>query len=92
MKGVSGAPYVVILQSDHFDQLTTRLVAPVYRADVLPPLDELTPHIEIDGDEHVVRIDLSFAAPKSKLGPKVGSAVSLQQEVMRAIDRLLTGF
>lgn len=91
--GVTGNErLVVILQHKHFKDLDTTIVAPLYRIQELPILETLRPSLSVGRKKLIVAIDRMVSLPKKQLGAAVGTAENIQFEILRAIDRLFSGF
>ncbi|MFA8385892.1 MAG: CcdB family protein [Pelagibaca sp.] len=85
--------YVLILQSDTFESLATRVVARLVSEDwPEPPLKNLSPKLTL-GDV-TLRLQTTELATltKKELGTRLGSASHQRDEIIRATDLLLTGY
>jgi hypothetical protein len=87
-----GGRLVVALQHEHFDDLATTAVAPLYKSSELAEITELGPTISLAGRRYPDTIDHPAAVPKRQLGRVVGSAEAQSFEIRRALDLLLSGF
>lgn len=87
-----GGRLVVVLQHEHFDELATIIVAPVYKPTELAEISGLRPMITLAGNRHLVAIDRLAAVPKGQLGRVVGSAEAQSFELLKALDLLFSGF
>lgn len=88
-----GAGFLVDLQSDLLDGLTTRVVAPLLPLDRAPsPAKWLNPVFEIDGVAHVLATQLLAAVPRGLLGRPVGTLADRAEAVTRALDMVFHGF
>lgn len=86
------APYLLILQAPLFDDLATRVVAPLIPLKGFgKPLAHLTPVISVAGDSFVVSIAEIAGVPLAALGPKVDSVSDKRLEIISALDFLFTG-
>jgi len=83
---------VVDLQSDILGPLATRIVAPLFERGETPILTELTPPVRLDGRDLVVMIPLLASIPVRELNRPIGSLVSDQDALKRALDVLFLGF
>jgi toxin CcdB len=83
---------VVDLQSDILGPLATRIVAPLFQRSETPILTELTPPVRLDGRDLVVMIPLLASVPVRELQRPIGSLVSDQDAIKRALDVLFLGF
>lgn len=85
-------PYLLLLQANLFDDLATRVVAPLIPADRYGPrLDWLNPTILIGKTEFVISMAELAGVPISIIGDAVASAESKRNEVISALDFLFTG-
>lgn len=86
-------PYLVDLQSELLAEvLATRLVAPIARPALIKrPIAELTPVIHFRGADYVIDIPQMAAVVKKSLGAPIGSLEAYRSELIRAVDRLVTG-
>jgi len=85
-------PYLLLLQADLFDDLATRVVAPLIPADRYGPrLDWLNPTVRIGDMEYVVSMAELAGVPASVIGDTVASASRKRDEVLSALDFLFTG-
>ncbi len=85
-------PYLVILQAPLFDELATRVVAPLIPArDFGTPLAHLTPVISVADESYVVSITEIAGVPLTALGPRIDSISDSRLEIISALDFLFTG-
>jgi toxin CcdB len=85
-------PYVLILQAPIFDDLTTRVVAPLIPLKKFgKPLAHLTPVITIADASFVVSIAEIAGVPLTALGSTVDSIANERLEIISALDFLFTG-
>ena len=88
----SAVPYLLDLQSDLLDQMTTRVVAPLFWAEATgAPARTLMPHFEVDGRKVVMSTPELAGVSRSQLGPRVGSLADHRTEIIAALDLLFTG-
>ena len=85
------APYVIILSSHLFSDLTEVVVAPIVRPGLLTASDFDVPVI-VDGDWHLVSVIGLAAISSARLKRRVGSLLTHEDNIRRALDRLFTGF
>ena len=84
--------YVLDIQADLLRHLSTRVVVPLLpRSRVTEPARMLNPTYEIAGTECVLATQLMSAVRAADLGPAIGSLSDHRDEIIRAIDLLLTG-
>lgn len=85
-------PYLLILQAPLFDDLSTRVVAPLIPLKRFgKPLAHLTPVISVNGEPYVVSIAEIAGVPLSALGTQVDSVADDRVEMISALDFIFTG-
>ena len=85
-------PYLLVLQAPLFDELTTRVVAPLIPAKAFgKPLEHLTPLISVSDRLFVVSMAEIAGVPVAALGPKIDSIVDSRLEIISALDFLFAG-
>lgn len=87
-------PFLVDVQSDLLSQLSTRVVIPLYRkgAASLQSITRLTPVLEIDGEACLLMTPQLAGIALRELGDEVGSLKDHRDEIIAALDLLITGF
>ncbi|MDC7240646.1 MAG: CcdB family protein [Spirochaetales bacterium] len=92
--GQNGVSFLINLQSNPMDSLSTRFVAPVRRENDYPgqTISRIHIPIVIDGTNYIIFISELAAVSSNLLGEKVGNAKVLRQEIIAAVDLLFTGF
>jgi toxin CcdB len=87
-------PFLLDLQNNILDSLETRLVVPLILSSKCEnkPIKELMPLVVINKKEYIVLIPLQAGVHKNQLGQFVIDLTSKRQEIISAIDFLLTGF
>lgn len=90
----STVPYLLDIQNDFLEDLETRLVIPVYPANVLhgKRMTKLTPMIEIDGVQYILMIPELASISKKYLGAEIINISQYRTMVLSAIDLMVTGF
>jgi toxin CcdB len=90
-RGAQG--YLLNVQHDLHDRLSTRVVVPVLPQDDGPlPSSGLNPRIEIGGVPHHLFPQYMAAVPKRDLGRVVGNLEAERDAITKALDVLLMGF
>jgi len=85
-------PYLLVLQAPLFDELNTRVVAPLIPLKVFgEPLAHLTPLISVADESFVVSMAEIAGVPLAALGPKIDSVSGSRLEIISALDFLFTG-
>lgn len=82
---------LVVLQHDHFDDLPTRIVAPLLPSREQRPLKALNPGIFVEDTAYHIATDLMGTATRAELGSFVASVAHQRDEIIRALDLLFTG-
>ncbi len=87
-------PLLVDVQSDLLEPLQTRVVIPLSRVAALArkPVSHLTPRLTYDGDAYVLMTPQLAGIARSDLGAAVGTLAQQRQEILAAIDFLISGF
>jgi len=86
-------PFLIDLQDDIIDNLSTRVVAPLIPADeVHKKIRILNPVIDVNGEEYVMMTHLLAAIPASELLTKVANMTKQRDDIIAALDFLFTGF
>jgi len=89
----SSAPYLLVLQSDLTDALSTVVVAPVRAASKQqPPIGRLQVVIPHAGKPHVLWVQELVSVPRRLLGPKVATWSAHRDDIVAALDLLFTGY
>ncbi|GAB6904511.1 conserved hypothetical protein [Desulfosarcina cetonica] len=86
-------PYLLDVQSALLDNLATRVVVPLVDAKIVgKPILHLNPRFHV-GNTRVVMSTAEIAGiPLGALGKKIGSLKDQRDEVVAALDFLITGF
>jgi toxin CcdB len=84
--------YVVDVQAELLEALATRVVIPLLPRPAAKVIRDLNPVVRIDDEDYVVMTQELAAVPRSDLRRKVGSLSDRRDEIVRALDVLLTGF
>ena len=85
-------PYLLDLQADLLDQLSTRIVAPLHTtASISKPLRHMNPALEFDGESYVLSTAEMAAIQVAVLGKPVGNMQSYRDEIIQALDFVFTG-
>jgi toxin CcdB len=88
-----GSGYLLDVQSDLLDGLTTRLVVPLMPQMQAPkPAARLNPIVKIAEEPHVMVTQFMAAVPERLLTSHVTSAAAMRDEITAAIDMLTHGF
>jgi toxin CcdB len=87
-------PFLVDVQSDLLDPLSTRVVVPLTKVAALArkPVSHVTPTVMFDAEAYVLIAPQLAGIAKSELGSRAGTLASEREKIMGAIDFVLTGF
>ncbi|MGR8980776.1 MAG: CcdB family protein [Gammaproteobacteria bacterium] len=87
-------PYLLNVQADLLDELQTCVVAPLIPADTgqLKAIGRLTPLFGIEGRSYLMLTPQLAGIAKRELGRNVADLSSARDEIIAAIDFLVTGF
>ena len=87
-----GVDFLLDLQDDMLEHLSTRVVAPLVLPENLgPAMKTVNPRISVGGLDYVLLTHLLAAIPIASLGKPAGSVKSQRNEIIGAIDFLFTG-
>jgi len=86
-------PYLLDVQSDLLDALTTRIVVPLCKPDVLggKSAERLNPAFDIEGRKFLMLTPELAGVPRKVLGQRVGNLAIHRAEIIAALDIALTG-
>ena len=86
-------PYLVDIQSDLLSDVGTRVVVPLIKrtAATRRPIKNLMPVVRVDEQEFIMVVPQLAAIATGALGDPVGSAAQHRDEVLAALDFLITG-
>ena len=83
---------MVVIQSDLLDELATRVVAPLLPRGVGGRgLRSLNPELTIGDETLVLMTQLLATLTVAELGERMGSLAHRSDEIVRALDALLSG-
>lgn len=85
-------PFVVAIQSHFLEALSTTIVAPLFREQIMPPERGVILPIRFRGESLALNVALLANIETKLLRRPLGSLVDSEFEIRRAIDRVLTGF
>jgi toxin CcdB len=90
----SSYPYLLDVQSPLLETLETRLVIPLALRSLLDGklIRNLTPVVTVRGDEYLVMTPQMAAISRKHLGPLMADCSAHRNDVVAAIDFLVTGF
>ena len=86
-------PYLLDVQVDLLEDLHTRVVVPLYLSSTIPkPAKHLNPAFPIENNSVVMSTAELAGIPTRILGEKVLSLIDNRDEIIGALDFLITGF
>lgn len=86
-------PYLLDVQADLFDTLSTRVVIPLVAASTVgKAIKHLNPEFAIEGTAVFMSTAELAGVPVRSLGKKVSSLKDQRHEIIAALDFLFTGF
>ncbi len=86
-------PYLLDVQSDLLDSLSTRIVVPLCKPDVLSgkPAERLNPVFEVDGRRMVMLTPELAGVSRKTLGERVANLAAERLSIIAALDLAITG-
>jgi toxin CcdB len=85
-------PLLLDVQADVVAALETRIVVPLTRRKrTTKPITRINPLATIDDVEYVLVFQELAAVPTTALGPRIASLAAQRDELVAAIDWLITG-
>jgi len=85
-------PYLLDVQADLLDVLTTRVMAPLYTMESIPkPILYLNPVLQLKGESLVLSIAELAAISKGVVGDPVGNVSIYRDNIITALDFVFTG-
>lgn len=85
-------PYLLDLQADLFDELATRVVAPLIPVEEFgTPATRLNPVVTVSGKTLIVSVSELAGISSSVLRTKAGSLAEHRSEIVAALDFLFIG-
>lgn len=86
-------PYLVDVQSDLLSDLSTRVVAPLAKLAGFrrKPIRDLTPVVEVEGAKYLMLMPQLAGVAAKELGQVVASISGQRDEIVAAVDFLVTG-
>jgi toxin CcdB len=89
----SAYPYLVDIQSDLLSELKTRVVVPLVKINALgkKPIQHLTPAVAFDGQKYLMLMPQLAGISAKDLGTEVANVAKHRNDIVAAIDFLVTG-
>ena len=93
MPGKGQTGYLLDVQADLLQDLSTRVVVPLLPPDAAPkPARDLNPAFDINGQPHLMLTQFIAAVPAKDLRKPRLSLSARSDDIARALDLLLIGF
>lgn len=87
-----GSGYLLDCQADLLSDLNTRFVVPLLPPDAAPrPAARLNPLLVVGGERHVMVTQFAAAVLKSEVGERVDNRPEDAEQIVGALDLLITG-
>jgi toxin CcdB len=85
--------FIVDMQSRLLEGLATRVVIPLFPKSAAPrlPMRTLNPVLSFNGGDFVLMTQNMASIPAAQLGPALGTLAAERDQIIRAIDALLSG-
>jgi toxin CcdB len=90
-RGAKRSPYLLVVQRDMVSALPTRLVAPVMRLSLKSAVTRVMVPVAIEGESLHISLPELFSIDHTMLGAVVGNLNHLHDDIVRALDMLITG-
>jgi toxin CcdB len=86
-------PYLLDVQSDLLEPLSTRIVVPLCRPELLSgkPAERLNPAFEVEGRKLLMLTPEIAGVSRKALGERVGSLAAERTAIVAALDLAITG-
>jgi toxin CcdB len=88
----SGEELLLDCQSDMLDYFQTRFVVPLVHDGVATRTARLHPSFTIDGQKLIMATQLASAVDRRELGTRVANLSDHHDQIVAALDVLITGF
>ena len=85
------APYLLDIQTDLLDHLSTRVAVPLIRRNAMTVAERLHPIFTVEGHEVVMATADLAAIRRTDMGERVGSLAERRDDIVAAVDFLITG-
>ena len=87
-----GVVAVVILQSEHYADLPSVLVAPLISAPSSQLYTGINPVFDIEGRSLGLKVEQITAISRDRIGAAFGSLEHKHVDILNALDRLISGY
>lgn len=89
----STIPLLLDVQHELLEDLATRVVIPLYKPSAIKSgiIERLTPRVEIEGASYVAVTPELAGIPRRALGARIGDLAARRNDIIAALDFLVTG-
>ena len=84
-------PYLLDVQTELLDELQTRVVVPLSLNNNQKPISGLIPLLNINSSSYLMLTPQLAGINKKELGSAIANLTSARQDIINALDFLLTG-
>lgn len=91
-KSKNEIPYLLDVQSNLLSTLESRVVVPLLKKSIIKPIKYLNPIFLIEGNEVIMSTSEISGIPRSILDKRIISLANKRDEIIAALDFLITGF
>lgn len=84
-------PYLLDVQTGLLDDLQTRVVVPLSQLNNQKPISNLTPLLNINGNNYLMLTPQLAGINKKELGNAITNLADGRQDILNALDFLITG-
>ena len=89
----STIPLLLDVQHELLDDLATRVVIPLYKAATMKDgiIEKLTPRVDVNGAPYIAVTPELAGIPRKSLGARVTDLAHRRNDIIAALDLLVTG-
>jgi toxin CcdB len=84
-------PYLLDVQTELLDDLQTRVVVPISVTNNQKPITGLMPLLDINGSSYLMLTPQLAGIHKKELGNAITNLANARQDILNALDFLITG-
>ena len=85
-------PYFVIVQSDLVYDIKTKVAIPLHRPSTYRPVPRLNPVFDVEGNHFTLMTQEIVGLEPGMVGPVAGNLLAHRDDIIAAIDFLISGF
>ena len=87
-----GAEAVVVLQGEHYQDLSTVVVVPLFPVEATKPLSVINPILHVAGKDMILKTDILGPLPRQLLTGRIDDLSAEAFAIQNAIDRLFSDY